>query len=111
MMFVLKWSHAEKKTAREAYDAALEAVIGKLIAEFKKRANAAVSISDVWAVEAYLREQRKEIGEMFEYRYSQLPLVFAWAIRMGHLDEGRLLGLSDDKLKLIRSLSQFAAKD
>jgi hypothetical protein len=100
----LKWSPSEKKIAREAYDAALETALAKIMVEFKRRANAAASASDMWAVEKYLREQRKEIDEMFDYRYSQLPLVFAWAIREGHVDEERLGGLSDDKLKLIRSL-------
>ena len=107
----LKWSSSEKKIAREAYDAALKAAITELMAEFKRQASAAASAADLWAVEAYLREQRKEIGEMFDYRYSQLPLVFGWAIRMGYVGEERLAGLSEDKLKIVRSLSQFSAED
>jgi hypothetical protein len=93
-MFDLKWSASEKKIAREAYDAAWETAIAKRMGEFKRRANAASSASDMWAVETYLREKRKEIGEMFDYRYSQLPLVFAWAIRVGYMNEERLVGLS-----------------
>jgi hypothetical protein len=89
-MFDFKWSPSEKKIAREAYDGAWEVAIGKLLAEFKTRANAAVSASDMWAVEAWLREQRKDMGEMFDYRYSQLPLVFDWAIRKGHMMKNAL---------------------
>lgn len=81
-MFDIKWSRSEKKIARDAFDAAWEAATAKVIAEFKKRANAAASASDIWAVEVWLRDQRKELEEMFDYRYSQLPLVFAWAIRL-----------------------------
>jgi hypothetical protein len=62
----------------------------------------------MWAVEAWLREQRKEIDEMFDYRYAQLPLFFAWAIRVRHMEEERLAGLSEDKLKLIRRLRNGA---
>jgi hypothetical protein len=105
-MFDFQWSASEKKIAREAFDGALQAAIAKLIAEFRKRADAASSASDLWAIEAYLREQRKEIDEMFDYRFSQLPLVFARAIREGHIDEERLAGLSEDKLQLIRSLGR-----
>jgi len=78
------------------------------MAEFKTRASAAASASDMWAVEAWLSEQRKHIGEMFDYRYSQLPLVFAWGIREKHMDMERLAGLSEDKLKRIRSLRDFS---
>ena len=107
-MFDFKWSPPEKKMAREAYEGAWDVAIGKLLAEFKTRANAAASASDMWAVEAWLREQRKDIGEMFDYRYSQLPLVFAWAIREKHMDIECLAGLSEDKLKRIRSLRDFS---
>lgn len=110
-MFDPEWSPSEKKIAHEAFDEALQAAIAKLMAEFKRRANAAASESDMWAVEAYLREQRKEITEMFDYRYSRLPSVFAWAIRLGYMNEVRLVGLSEDKLKVIRSLGQLAAKN
>src|SRR5437660_4969053 len=105
-MFDLKWSPSEKKIAREAYDRAWEAATAKVLAEFRKRANTVASAPEMWAVETWLREQRAEINEMFDYRYSQLPLFFAWAIRVGHVDEDRLAGLSEDKLKLIRQLRQ-----
>ena|SRR5437870_4751899 len=105
-MFNLNWSASEKKIAREAYDRALEAAKSKALAEFRKRANAVTSAPEMWAVERWLYEQRKEIGEMFDYRYSQLPLVFAWAIRVGHMDEVQLAGLSKDKLDIIRRLTK-----
>jgi hypothetical protein len=101
----LKWSASEKKVARSAFDGALAAAVAKVMAEFKRRAGSAASASDMWAVEDYLREARKEIDEMFDYRYSRLPLVFAWAIREGYMKEESLAGLPEDKLKLVRSLA------
>jgi hypothetical protein len=100
----LKWSPAEKKMARKVYDAALESALGKIVAEFKRRAAAAVTAHELWQIEDFLREQRREIDEMFDFRYSQLPLVFACLIREGHLEEGALDGLSQDKREIIRSL-------
>jgi hypothetical protein len=58
----------------------------------------------MWAIEDYLRQQRRTIDELFDYRYSQLLFVFARLIGQGYLDEGRLAGLSDEKLEIIRRL-------
>jgi hypothetical protein len=101
---------SEKKIARSAFDAALESALAKVMAEFKRRAEAATTPSDMWEIERYLREQRREIDETFDYRYSQLPLVFARLIRAGHLDERRLGGLSEEKLEIIRSFLSLAAR-
>lgn len=104
VMHDLKWSTAEKKIARRAYDEALQSALAKIISEFKAKAAAAATPSDVWAVEDYLRHQRREIDEMFDYRYSRLPLVFARLIHQGYLDERQLGGLSKEKLEIIRRL-------
>ena len=88
-----KWATSEKMVARAAFDAALESALAGIMAEFKKRASAAIAPSEMWEIEDYLRQQRREIDETFDYRYSQLPFVFACLIRQGHLDESRLAGL------------------
>jgi hypothetical protein len=105
-MFDLKWSAAEKKVARAAYDAALNASLQSIMTEFKQRAAAVTSASQMWELEDYLREARREIDSMFIYSYSRLPLTFAWAVRSGRLDEAALAGLSQDKLKLIFSMAR-----
>jgi hypothetical protein len=106
----LKWSHSEKKIAREAFDAALHSALTKVMVEFKRRANTVTTPSDMWKIEDYLHEQRREIDDTFDYRYSQLPIVFAQLIREGHLEEGRLAGLADDKLDIIRSILSLAKR-
>jgi hypothetical protein len=60
--------------------------------------------SEMWAIEDHLRQQRRKIDEIFDYRYSQLPLVFARFIGEGHLDDAQLSGLSEEKLEIIRGL-------
>ena len=106
----LKWSSSEKKIARRAFDAALEQALATVLADFKSKAGAATTAADMWNIEDYLRQQRREVDETFDYRYSQLPLVFANLIRLGHLDEARLAGLSDEKREIIRSFLAFAAE-
>jgi hypothetical protein len=106
----LHWSPAEKKVARRAFDQALEAALGRVMTEFKTRANAANTPSEMWEIEDYLRRQRREIDETFDYRYSQLILVLARLIHEGYLDENLLAGLSEEKRDLIRSILAHAAK-
>jgi hypothetical protein len=98
----LTWSSLEKKIARQAYDDALDVVLGKIMAEFKARAADAKTPEAMWDMEGFLRDKRIEIAETFDYRYSRLLMVFAILIREGHLDEARLAGLSDDKRVIIR---------
>jgi hypothetical protein len=103
----ITWSPSEKKIARRAFDAALDAALTKLLAEFKARAARATSASEMWDVEDYLREQRKHIDVTFDYRYSRLPLVFAAAIGDGYMEEASLAGLADEKLEDIRRLLKW----
>jgi len=101
------WSSSEKQIARRAFDAALDAALAKILAEFKARAARATSASEMWAIEDYLREQRKHIDVTFDYRYSRLPLVFAAAIGDGYMEEASLAGLADEKLEEIRRLLKW----
>ena len=107
----LKWSPSEKKIARSAYDAALESALARIMTEFKSKAGAVTTPSEMWEIEDYLHRERREIDELFDYRYSQLPLVFARLIRVGHLDENRLAGLSEEKRDIICSFLSFRARE
>jgi hypothetical protein len=100
----LEWSVSEKKIARRAYDAALEKKLAKIMVELKATAAAAATPSDMWAVEGYLNEQRRQLDDLFRYRYSQLLFIFALLIREGHLDEASLAGFSEEKLAVIRNI-------
>ena len=100
----LTWTGSEKKLARRAFEAALERVLAGIVAEFKARAARVANVSEMWDIEDYLRRQRKQVDELFDYRYSQLCFVFARLLCMGHLDETELAGLSEDKLAIIRDM-------
>jgi Photoprotection regulator fluorescence recovery protein len=100
----LKWSGSEKKIARCAFEAAFDSTLAGIMSEFKEKAAAAATPSEMWAIEDYLRRRRREVDEMFDYRYSQLPVAFAQLICHGYLDEAQLAGLSDEKLDIIRRL-------
>jgi len=105
------WSKSEKAIARTAFDAALGRELHEVIQRTKQMANAIQQSSDLWDLEHYLTERRKEIDRKYDYRYSQLRHVFGRLLYEGRVSEEELRGLRDDKLKSIRSLAEYLAKD
>lgn len=104
------WSRSEKLIARKAFDAALGRELHEVIQETQKMASQIQQSSDLWDLEHYLTERRKEIDRKYDYRYSQLTHVFGRLLYEGRLREEELHGLREDKLKPIRSVAQFLAK-
>lgn len=104
-MHELKWSHAEKTVARRAFDKALGNELESLIREAKSRAARIEDPPDLWNLESWLTERRREIDRRYDYRYSILPLFFARLLRDGRLTEDDLRGLGQEKLDLIRRAS------
>lgn len=102
----LKWSPAEKAIARKAFERALHRDLEAVVRETKKMAEKIEQPSDVWELERYLTQRRKEIDRQYDYRYSVLLFVFADLIRKGRLREEDLHGLSEDKLEHIRQMAQ-----
>jgi hypothetical protein len=105
------WSKSEKAIARTALDAALKRELQDVMRKTKQMANQIKEPADVWELEHYLTERRKEIDRKYDYRYSQLTHVFGRLLYEGRVSEEELSGLREDKLKPIRSLAEFLAKD
>src|ERR1700674_5125866 len=70
------WSRSEKAIARTAFDAALGRELHELIQEAKKMASQIQQSPDLWDLEDYLTERRKEIDRKYDHRYSRLTHVF-----------------------------------
>jgi len=105
------WSRSEKTVARAAFDAALKRELQEVMQEAKQMANQMNEPADLWDLEHYLTQRRKEIDRKYEYKYSQLTHVFGRLLHEQRLREEDLLGLQEDKLKLIRSFATFLAED
>ncbi len=104
------WSRSEKAIARKAFDAALKRELHEVIQEAKQMASQIQQPSDLWDLEHYLTERRKEIDRKYDYRYSQLTHVFGKLLQERRLGEEELRGLREDKLKSIRSFAKFLAE-
>jgi len=104
-IYEMKWSSSEKKIARAAFDKAYQREMGEIINTLKEKATHLKSPSDVWELHEYLSKQGKEVDEKYDYRYSKLILVFSKLMAQNFLLEEDIEGLSEDKIKIIQSLS------
>ena len=107
----MTWSRSEKTIARRAFDAALKRELHELIREAKEIAGQIKQPSDLWDLQEYLTQRRKEVARKYDYRYSQLTQVFGRLLYETRVSEEELRGFSEDKLKTIRSLAKFLAED
>ncbi|MDQ3261270.1 MAG: hypothetical protein ABIW48_01900 [Burkholderiales bacterium] len=100
----IKWSHAEKNLSRKVFEQALESELSEVVAEFKAKATATSTPEEMWNVRRFLASKEREIDEKYDYRYSQLILVFSRLLREGRIREEQLAGLSEEKLSYIRRI-------
>lgn len=100
----MKWSKAEKKVARRAYDLAYRRECEALIKEVKARSRKVAEPDELWSLADYLWAHRQEIDDKYDYRYSVLPLVFARLASESWLSLADLEGLDPDKLATIEGL-------
>jgi hypothetical protein len=63
--------------------------------------------SDLWDLEHYLTQRRKEIDRKYDYRYAQLTDVLGRLLYENRLSEEELRGLREDKMESIRSFAKF----
>jgi len=105
------WSKSEKAIARTAYDVALKRELQDVTRKTKQMANQIKEPADVWGLEHYLTQRRKEIDRKYDFRSSRLADVLGRLLYENRLSEEDLRGLSEEKMKSIRSFAQFLRDD
>jgi hypothetical protein len=103
----ITWSTAETRIARSAFELAYQRQCMAIREQVKKIIVTAPDPSDIWQVHDYLSEQRKIVGQTFDYRYSVLLEVFSKLLRDGWLTDADLLGLREDKIATIKRLASL----
>ena len=78
-----------------------------MIQEVKHKASQIKQSSDLWDLEHYLTERRKEIDRKYDFRSSRLTDVLGRLLFENRLGEDDLRGLREEKIKAIRSFAQF----
>jgi len=107
----MTWSRSEKAIARQAFDAALKRQLHELMQESKETAGRIKQPSDLWDLQEYPTQRRKEIDHKYNYRYSHLTQVFGRLLYETRVSEEELRGFSEDKLTTIHSLAKFLAEE
>ena len=107
MMSDMKWSDTEKKAARKVFDAAYMRECNDVIAGLKERALKASAPEDIWKLHEYLMSRRREIEQKYDYRYSELILVFGILLREGWITADDLSGLAEDKIGKIKQIASL----
>ena len=79
--------------------------------ETKKTAIQINEPDDLWALEQYLTERRKDINRKYDPRGSRLKDVSGRLLYENRLGEDDLRGLREEKMKSIRSFAQFLRHD
>ena len=105
------WSRSEKAIARRVFDAALKRELQEAMQKTKQMANQINQPSDLWDLERYLTERRKDINSKYDFRSSRLTSVLGRLLCERRVNEDELHGLREDKVKAIRSCAKFLSKD
>jgi hypothetical protein len=73
----------------------------------RQRASRIRQPSDVWDLEQYLTQRRKEIDRKYQFRASHLTQVLGRLLHEKRISERELRGLHEDKLKSMRSFAKL----
>ena len=96
-----KWSPAEKKIARQAYQAAFLRQCATITERAKRMFESSSPPDGIWRLHDYLSRERRKVDLKYDYRYSVLISVFAQLLSEGWLKKEDLDGLDADKIAQI----------
>ena len=105
------WSRSEKAIARTVFDAALKRELQEVMQKTKQMANQIDKPADLWDLERYLTERRKDIDSKYDFRSSRLASVFGRLLCERRVNEDELRALREDKVEAIRSCAKFLSED
>ena len=94
-----RWSPAEKKIARSAFDEAYQRQCASIRARATKILATGSAPSDLWKLHDYLSVQRRATDKIYDYRYSRLFTVFARLMIEKWLSVADLTGLQESKIE------------
>ena len=97
--------------ARRLFDAAPKRELQAVMQETKQMASDIKEPEDVWELERYLTERRKDIDRRYDFRSSRLTLVLGMLLRECRTNDEELHGLREDKVKAIHACAKFLSED
>ena len=107
----LSWSDSEKKLSRRVFESALQTELAEIMTAFKATVAAITTPDEMWVLQDALARKRREVEGKYDYRYSQLIMVFGRLLHEGRVTRAQLHGLSEEKLAFIERLHSLSAGD
>ena len=104
-IYEMKWTNEEKKVARKAFDKAYQREIDDIKSLLLNKVSKIKTDADIWAIEDFLLEKRKIVDSKYDYRYSQLIMVFSRLLSERYLREEDISELAEEKREVIKNLS------
>jgi len=101
----MKWNQSEKSIARAAFDKAFKNECNYIIETLRERVSNLSEPKEIWELEDYLSDKRKEIDQKYDYRYSVLIRVFGVLVCEGWIEMKDLEGLGEEKLQRVQSIA------
>lgn len=105
------WSRSERTIARKVFDAALNHELQEVMQEAKRMASQIKEPADVWGLERFLTQRRKDIDRKYEFRSSRLTRVLGMLLSEHRIREEELRRLHEDKVKAIRTCAAVLSGD
>lgn len=99
------WTKAEKQIAKKVFNLAKSRAYQDLIDTINSKT--INSQNQIWELRDLLNKKAKEFDNKFDYRYSQLLMLFMRYINEGLLRIEELEGLSEDKIYIIRDITEM----
>src|SRR6185436_6839851 len=101
----LHWSQGEKKCARAAFDVAIVRECAAIRKQVEGMLRGSAEPEEIWRIDDFLSEKRKEFERKYDFRYSVLIGVFGRLLYEGWVTEADLAGLKADKLEFIQTIA------
>jgi steroid 5-alpha reductase family enzyme len=101
------WSPKEKQVARSVFEHAALAEETELLNRFKAEAAELKTLEELWGLQYAIREAERAYQQKFDYRYSQLIIVFGRLLREKRITLEDLRGLKEDKIEYIKGVASL----
>ena len=103
----LKWNADEKKVARAAFDKAYQREMEEIQNTLFDKVAKLKNDKEVWSIYNYLTKRKNNVDNKYDYRYSQLIIVFGKLMKEGYLREEDISRLSEEKIEFIKKVSSI----
>jgi Photoprotection regulator fluorescence recovery protein len=106
-MHEFKWSPKEKQIARAVFEKAALHEERELLTYFREKAAGLASLEQLWALQFEIRDAERDYQRRYDFRYSQLPIVFGRLLKDGRIEAEDIHGLGDEKIEVIKRIAEM----